>query len=59
MPIFSIHFLLCLTIAYLGRHKIMGFWGYFFASMLLTPVIGIILLLTAAPKKSYVAAEKK
>ena len=36
---------LSLLLGYLGRHKKMGFWGLFFASILLTPIIGLILLL--------------
>jgi hypothetical protein len=27
-----------------GTHRKMGFWGYFFASILLTPIIGLLLL---------------
>ncbi|MBF0138403.1 MAG: hypothetical protein H7833_00845 [Magnetococcus sp. DMHC-1] len=38
---------LSLLIGYLGRKKKMGFWGYFFGSILLTPIIGVILLLAA------------
>jgi uncharacterized membrane protein len=29
----------------------MGFWGYFFASLFLTPFIGAILLITSDKKK--------
>jgi len=31
-------------IAFLGRNKKFGFWGYLFGSLLFTPFIGIILL---------------
>ncbi len=41
----------CLVIGILGRHRRFGFWGYFFGSLLLTPFIGIILLLASDPKK--------
>jgi len=34
----------CLFIALLGVNRRFGFWGYFFASVLLTPLIGIILI---------------
>jgi TM2 domain-containing membrane protein YozV len=44
-------FLICLIIGYLGRHRKMGFWGYFFGSILLTPIIGIILLAASDPKE--------
>jgi len=34
-----------LIIGYLGRKRRMGFWGLTFGSLLLTPIIGLILLL--------------
>ena len=40
-----------LLIGFFGRHKRLGFWGFFFASMLLTPVFGLLLLVIAAPAK--------
>ena len=42
---------LSLLLGYLGRHKTMGFWGLFFASILLTPIIGLILLLVTGKSK--------
>jgi hypothetical protein len=30
-------------IALLGKNRRFGFWGYFFASLLLTPAVGILL----------------
>jgi hypothetical protein len=38
-------------IATAGRRLRFGFWGYFFASMLLTPVIGLLLLIAALPTR--------
>lgn len=38
-------------IAFMGRKKRMGFWGYFFASLLLTPLIGLLLVLVTDVKK--------
>mgnify|MGYP003623901140 CR=1 FL=1 len=34
-------------VAYLGRGRKFGFWGYFFASLLLTPLIGALLVLAS------------
>jgi hypothetical protein len=31
------------TLAFLGRNRRFGFWGYFFASLLLTPIVGWLL----------------
>lgn len=39
-----------LIIALLGINRKMGFWGYFFASIVLTPIIGLLLLLVSDPK---------
>lgn len=34
-------------VAFLGTNRKFGFWGYFFASMLLTPLIGILLVISS------------
>lgn len=36
---------LSLLIGAYGRDRKMGFWGYFFASLLLTPAVGLLLVL--------------
>jgi len=55
MPYITIP-LICIPIAflfgYLGRNKRMGFWGYFFATLFLTPFIGAILLIVTDKKKT-------
>jgi NADH:ubiquinone oxidoreductase subunit 6 (subunit J) len=42
---------LAMIIGWLGRNLRFRFWGYFFASILLTPVIGLLLLIAAVPVK--------
>jgi len=37
-------------IGLLGQNRKMGFWGYFFASLLLTPPIGLLLVLASDSK---------
>lgn len=44
-----------LIIGFFGRRKRMGFWGFFFASLLLTPVFGLLLLVVAGPAKPVAA----
>lgn len=39
-----------LIIGLVGINRKMGFWGYFFSSLLLTPLIGILLLLVSDPR---------
>ena len=47
----------CLLIGYIGRDKKFGFWGNLFAALLLTPLIGLIVLLAQddRPKHNVVA----
>jgi hypothetical protein len=45
---------LCCLVAYLGRDRKFGFWGYLAASVIFDPVIGILLVL-ASDKKSVAA----
>ncbi len=44
------YLLLCMVLGALGRRRKLGAWGYFFASFLLTPVIGLLLLLASDPR---------
>lgn len=46
-----------LIIAILGTDRKFGFWGYFFCSLLLSPAIGLIVLLASDKRKPYSAAE--
>ncbi len=41
-----------ILVAFLGRHRRFGFWGYFFASLLLTPIIGLLMFVAAIPTKA-------
>jgi len=50
-PISLFYVLLSLIIAYLGRKYRFGFWGYFFSSLLLTPIVGCFLLIASMPVK--------
>ena len=42
-----------LLIAILGTDRKFGFWGYFFCSLLLSPAIGLIVLLASDKRKPY------
>ena len=42
---FSLSIFLSLIIGYLGRKRRIGFWGLTFGSLLLTPIVGLLLLL--------------
>lgn len=40
-----------LVIGFLGRRHRFGFWGYFFATLLLTPLVGLLMLIAASGSK--------
>ncbi len=45
-------FVCSIAIGLFGSKYRFGFWGYFFGSILLTPVIGLLLLLAAFPPRT-------
>ncbi len=49
LTFFAIVLLLSCLIGYLGRNKKLGFWGFLFASLLLTPLLGLLLLIVCKP----------
>lgn len=50
MQLFAILFVLSLLVGVFGMHTRFGFWGNFFASILLTPVVGLLLVIAASGK---------
>jgi hypothetical protein len=50
--IYVAYLLACLVVALLGMNRKLGFWGYFFASLLLSPLVGIILVLASDVRKN-------
>jgi hypothetical protein len=47
MEYILIYIVCCIPVAVLGRNRKMGFWGYLFFSILLTPVVGLITILAS------------
>jgi hypothetical protein len=45
--IYAAWFLLSLVVAFFGINRRFGFWGYFFGSLLLTPPIGLLLVIAS------------
>ena len=37
-------------IAFAGRRRKFHFWGYFFAGVILTPIVGLLLVLASDPR---------
>lgn len=42
---------LCLVAGIAGRNRRIGFWGFLFCSILLTPFISLLFLYFATPRK--------
>ena len=61
MPILLIlvNIVLAYFIGFLGRNRKLGFWGHFFGSLLLTPVIGLLLIVATDPVKEDKTESKK
>ena len=53
----AIYLLICLVVGLLGINRKFGFWGYFFGSIVLTPVMGL-LLVVASDKRQVSATDK-
>ncbi len=52
MNIQFIYFGLSLVMGIAGINRKMGFWGYLFSSILLSPLIGLLLLMVSSGKKT-------
>jgi hypothetical protein len=53
IPTLIVIWIVCsLLIAVAGQRFRFGFWGYLFASLLLTPIIGLLLLAAAIPVRT-------
>lgn len=46
-----VYVVLSLVIALFGMNRKFGFWGYFFGSLLLTPFVGLLLVLASAKRE--------
>ena len=51
MQMLAIILVLSLLIGLLGINSRLGFWGNFFASLLLTPLVGLLLVIASGSKK--------
>ncbi|MDD2707364.1 MAG: hypothetical protein PHV34_05085 [Verrucomicrobiae bacterium] len=48
VPLAILYVLWSLILAFAGRHRKFGFWGYFFCSLLLTPILGLLFVIASA-----------
>lgn len=45
-----VYIVLCVSVAALGRRRKWGYWGYLWASVLFTPLFGLLFVLAADPQ---------
>ena len=48
-----------IVVGFLGRRQRFGFWGYFFGSIMLTPILGMLMLIAATPTREARRAMRK
>ena len=46
---FMFYILIALGVGIWGRNYRFGFWGYFFATLLLSPIVGTFLVIASMP----------
>jgi len=54
-----IYIFLAYLVALIGQNRRFGFWGYLFLSILATPIVGLLTVLSSYPKSSLKEIEKK
>jgi hypothetical protein len=52
MELLVVYLLACVAAGIMGRKRRIGFWGYVFCSFIFTPVISLMFLYFAAPRKA-------
>ncbi|MDR1084175.1 MAG: hypothetical protein LBP22_04780 [Deltaproteobacteria bacterium] len=45
----ALYLVISMLVGVLGRRYRFGFWGYFFSSLLLSPLIGLLLVIASKP----------
>ncbi len=45
VKLFILYVLAAMVVAFIGRNRGYQFWGFFFASLLFTPLIGLLMLI--------------
>lgn len=47
-----LYLVMSVVAGFAGRNRIIGFWGFFFASLIFTPAITLLFLFFATPRKA-------
>lgn len=51
MMFYLVYFVASILVGLLGINRKFGFWGYFFGSLLLSPLLGVILVLASSDRR--------
>ena len=54
-----VYLVLCAVAAFFGRCRRIGFWGFFFLSILVTPIISSLFIFVAAPVRRHRPVEQR
>jgi len=54
-----VYLVLCMVVGFLGRRRRIGYWGFVFLSVLLTPLMTGLFIFFAAPVKRRRVATKR
>ena len=56
VELFLIYLILAVINGFIGRDRLIGFWGFFFISILVTPIIILLFLIISSPRDRENAA---
>jgi hypothetical protein len=52
LELVALYLVLCVVAGIVGRNRRIGFWGFLFSSVIFTPVIALMYLYFAGPRKA-------
>ena len=59
LEIIFVYLLACGAAAFTGRKRRIGFWGFFFLSIIVTPLLSAIFIFAASPVRTRRVAPKR
>ena len=59
LQIVLVYVVLCMVVGFFGRRRRIGFWGFFFLSILVTPIISSLFIFVAAPVRRHRPVEQR
>ncbi len=59
LEVIFIYLLACGAAAFMGRRRRIGFWGFFFLSIIATPLLSALFIFAASPMRPRRVAQKR